>query len=301
MMMHMVLQNYCGNCGKRLSLNEEYCKGCGARTAFVDAGDDYMFTLPIYDIGFFDLDIDFSPYIESTRKDLKYEVCSCGYLNLKENDYCYHCGVKRTHSKIRRIFKSQPKPTFSFTIVSCECGHVNSKENLFCEMCGKKLVEDEETPLKDLYSNFEFECDYPIFCFCGQENDEFSQFCSNCGFPLDNFEKTDGNIQKLCFCSTLNDVTADFCVDCGIDLKNENKALICVCGTKNPISAKFCSSCDRQLNPKRFVKSKLVCSCGKIVDYDVEFCPNCGKNIKKAMNRKIKLSNAGRSIRNVFR
>lgn len=40
MMMHMVLQNYCGNCGKRLSLNEEYCKGCGARTAFVDAGDD---------------------------------------------------------------------------------------------------------------------------------------------------------------------------------------------------------------------------------------------------------------------
>ena len=83
--MHMVLQNYCGNCGKRLSLNEEYCKGCGARTAFVDAGDDYMFTLPIYDIGFFDLDIDFSPYIESTRKDLKYEVCSCGYLNLKEN------------------------------------------------------------------------------------------------------------------------------------------------------------------------------------------------------------------------
>ena len=168
MMMHMVLQNYCGNCGKRLSLNEEYCKGCGARTAFVDAGDDYMFTLPIYDIGFFDLDIDFSPYIESTRKDLKYEVCSCGYLNLKENDYCYHCGVKRTHSKLRRIFKSQPKPTFSFTTVSCECGHVNSKENLFCEMCGKKLVEDEETPLKDLYSNFEFECDYPIFCFFGQ-------------------------------------------------------------------------------------------------------------------------------------
>lgn len=37
MMMHMVLQNYCGNCGKRLSFNEEYCKGCGARTAFVDA------------------------------------------------------------------------------------------------------------------------------------------------------------------------------------------------------------------------------------------------------------------------
>ena len=173
MMMCMGLQNYCGNCGKRLSLNEEYCRNCGARTAFTDNEDDYMFTLPIYDIGFFDLDIDFSPYIESTRKDFKYEICSCGYLNFKENDYCYHCGVKRTHSKLRRIFKSEPKPTFSFTTVTCECGHVNSKENLFCEMCGKKLVEDEETPLRDLYSNFEFECDYPIFCFCGQENDEF--------------------------------------------------------------------------------------------------------------------------------
>lgn len=137
MMMCMGLQNYCGNCGKRLSLNEEYCRNCGARTAFTDNEDDYMFTLPIYDIGFFDLDIDFSPYIESTRKDFKYEICSCGYLNFKENDYCYHCGVKRTHSKLRRIFKSEPKPTFSFTTVTCECGHVNSKENLFCEMCGK--------------------------------------------------------------------------------------------------------------------------------------------------------------------
>lgn len=131
MMMHMVLQNYCGNCGKRLSLNEEYCKGCGARTAFVDAGDDYMFTLPIYDIGFFDLDIDFSPYIESTRKDLKYEVCSCGYLNLKENDYCYHCGVKRTHSKLRRIFKSQPKLHFHLQPLAVNAGMLILKKTCF--------------------------------------------------------------------------------------------------------------------------------------------------------------------------
>lgn len=36
-------------------------------------------------------------------------------------------------------------------------------------MCGKKLVEDEETPLRDLYSNFEFECDYPIFVFADRK------------------------------------------------------------------------------------------------------------------------------------
>lgn len=42
MMMCMGLQNYCGNCGKRLSLNEEYCRNCGARTAFTDNEDDYM-------------------------------------------------------------------------------------------------------------------------------------------------------------------------------------------------------------------------------------------------------------------
>ena len=300
-MISMVLQNYCSNCGKRLSLNEEYCKNCGIKTVFRDTGDNYIFEFPIYDIGFFDLDIDFSPYIESTKKDFKYEICSCGYLNLKENDYCYHCGIKRNHSKLKRIFKPEPKPTFSFATVFCECGHINSNENLFCEMCGKKLVEDEQNSLDDFYINFDFDFDYPTFCFCGQENDEESQFCSNCGFPLDKFENTDGRIQKLCFCFTLNDMASDFCVDCGTDLREENKALICVCGTKNSLSSKFCRSCHRQLNPKRFIKSKLVCSCGKIMDYSAEFCPNCGKNIKKAINRKIKLSNAGKSIKSIFR
>ena len=297
----MFSQNYCGSCGKRLSHNDEFCPNCGAKTVFKDTGEDCVFIPPIHNIGFFDLDVDFSPYIESTRDDFKYEICACGYLNLKENDYCYHCGVKRTHSKLRRIFKPESKPTFSFTTVTCECGHINDKENLFCEMCVKKLLEEEGSPLKDLYSNFEFEFDYPIFCFCGQENDDSSQFCSNCGFPLDKFENTNGEIQKLCFCSTLNNITSDFCIDCGINLQSENKALICVCGTINPLSAKFCSSCDRELNPKRFVKSKLVCSCGKIMDYGVEFCPNCGKNIEKVINRKIILSNAGKSIRGIFR
>lgn len=301
MMINMSLQNYCGNCGKRLAHNEEYCHSCGVKTLFVDTGEDYIFAPPIYDIGFFDLDIDFSPYIESTRKDFKYEICSCGYLNLKENEYCYHCGVKRTHSKLRRLFKPEPKPMFSITTVSCECGHINDKENLFCEMCGKKLIEDNQSSVEDFYSNFDFEFDYPIFCFCGQENDDSSQFCSDCGFPLDRFENTNGSIQKLCLCSTLNDIMADFCVDCGISLRSENKALICVCGTMNPLSAKFCSNCDRELNPNRFVKSKLVCSCGKIIDYGVEFCPNCGRNIKKDINRKIKLSNAEKSIKSIFR
>lgn len=84
MMMCMGLQNYCGNCGKRLSLNEEYCRNCGARTAFTDNEDDYMFTLPIYDIGFFDLDIDFSPYIESTSipRNLRFFFIFASYFSL---------------------------------------------------------------------------------------------------------------------------------------------------------------------------------------------------------------------------
>lgn len=296
----MVWENYCGNCGKRLSPNEKYCTNCHSKTVFQD-DDEYIFTLPIYDIGFFDFNIDFSPYIKSTREDLKYEICSCGYLNSKENDYCYHCGIKRTRSKLRKIiFKHESKRKFSFSTIVCECGHVNSKENLFCEMCGKKFVEDE-TPLEDDYGNFTFEFDYPIFCFCGQENEDLSHFCSNCGFPLDNFENTGGELQKLCLCSTLNNITSDYCVDCGSDLRIENKALICVCGTKNPLSAKFCSNCDRELNPKRFVKSKLVCSCGKIIDYNADFCPNCGKNIKKAIKSKIKFSKGSKWLNNVFK
>ena len=69
--------NYCPNCGKRLKPNEEFCSGCGAETIFQNNEDNYFFTPPIHNIGFFDLKIDFSPYI-NCNADFKYDVCACG-------------------------------------------------------------------------------------------------------------------------------------------------------------------------------------------------------------------------------
>ena len=45
------------------------------KTKYKPNEDNYVFTPPIYCIGFFDLGIDFSPYIES-GDDFKYDVCS---------------------------------------------------------------------------------------------------------------------------------------------------------------------------------------------------------------------------------
>lgn len=296
----MVLQNYCGKCGKRLMPNEDHCSGCGAKTAFKKSDEKYIFTFPIYNIGFFDLDIDFSPFINSSRKNFKYDICSCGFINSKENEYCYNCGTKRIRTKILSIFKPKNTAIFSMSNVVCsECGEINLKSSTFCEKCGNKLIEDK-TPVQDFHSNFEFEYEFPVFCVCGEENDDLSQYCKNCGFPLDNFGKQD-DLQKVCHCSTLNPITADFCVGCGDSLEHASKVLICVCGTKNPVTSKFCSSCERQLNPQRFVKSKLVCSCGKVMDYDTEFCPNCGKNIKKIINRKNKVRGAVEFIEGIFK
>ena len=101
----MILEKYCKNCGKRLVPNEQYCSGCGSQTFFDNEIEDYVFTVPIYDIGFFNLGIDFSPYIESNGEDFKYEICSCGYLNEKDNEYCYMCGSKRHKSKLSKFFK----------------------------------------------------------------------------------------------------------------------------------------------------------------------------------------------------
>jgi len=95
----MVLENYCKHCGHRLHPDEPYCKECGRKTQYLPTKDNYILDIPIYDIGFFDFDIDFSPYINSSKEDFKYEICSCGYLNDVNNEYCYMCGAKRNHSK----------------------------------------------------------------------------------------------------------------------------------------------------------------------------------------------------------
>ena len=58
----MVLENYCKRCGHRILPTDPYCTGCGCKTGY-DATDDVgVFTLPIYNIGFFNFDIDFSQF-----------------------------------------------------------------------------------------------------------------------------------------------------------------------------------------------------------------------------------------------
>jgi hypothetical protein len=206
----MVLENYCKHCGHRLHPDEPYCKECGRKTQYLPTKDNYILDIPVYDIGFFDFDIDFSPYITSSKEDFKYEICSCGYLNDVNNEYCYMCGAKRNHSKFERILKNSSKPQFSIDNVLCDCGAINSRENIFCEMCGKQL-KDNGPVKEDNYSNFNLEFTDSVFCFCGEENDKFSQFCRNCGLPLFNYGKQ-GDVHILCTCSTINEITSDYCI-----------------------------------------------------------------------------------------
>ena len=294
--------NYCPNCGKRLKPNEEFCSGCGAETIFQNNEDNYFFTPPIHNIGFFDLKIDFSPYI-NCNADFKYDVCVCGYINNIDNEFCPHCGVKRIDKGLSRLIKKFVKPKFNIddievnTDIICECGAVNSGDSEFCDMCGRSLHEETETD--DAHANFNIEYKNPIFCVCGEENSEDSQYCQGCGIPLNGYNNID-EIKILCTCSVLNDATSDFCVECGNKLNMEISEIICVCGTRNPLNAKFCSSCQKRLNPERIIKSKIVCSCGKIMDFNSEFCPNCGKNIKKVIKRKKTFSKTIKSVRNVW-
>ena len=160
----MVLGNYCRNCGHRILPNEPLCPHCGFETGFHSNADNNILIPPIYDIGFFNLDIDFSPYIESKRSDFKYEICSCGYINEVNNEYCYMCGTKRVESRFSKILKNKSKPQFTMGNILCDCGTLNSKDNVYCEMCGKQLREDSN-PSQDNYSNFNFEFEDPIFCF----------------------------------------------------------------------------------------------------------------------------------------
>lgn len=288
--------NYCKVCGHRILPNEPFCTGCGHKTGRDSKNVEHVLTPPIYNIGFFNLDIDFSPYIDS-KNDCEYEICSCGYINNKSNEFCYMCGSKRSQSKLSKIL-GKPKPEFSVDNVLCECGAVNSKENVYCEMCGKQL-KDDSSPPKDNYSNFNLEFKNSVFCFCGEENEKFSKFCKNCGLPLINYGYLN-DFAVLCTCSTLNEITSDFCIECGTNLKKQDTKIVCVCGHHNSVNLKFCEECDRPLNPQRNVKTRIVCSCGEILDWNSEFCHNCGKNIKmrfvqKSINKEVN------SLKNMFR
>lgn len=289
----MVLENYCSKCGHRVLPNEPYCIGCGAKTGYHPTGIVNVLEPPIHNIGFFNLDIDFSPYIESKRDDFKYDICSCGYINDVDNEYCYMCGKKRVASKLSKIFKGKSDSKFAIDNVICQCGYLNSKDSVFCEMCGRQLGVDV-IPNNENYSNFNLEFRNSIFCFCGEENEKFSQFCKNCGLPLANYGQR-GVISILCTCSKINDATSDFCTECGVSLNIENSIISCICGELNSNHSKFCKNCDRPLNPQRTIKTRIICSCGEILSWDSEFCHNCGRNIKRDINRR-KSINSNESI-----
>ena len=289
----MLKENYCRICGSRILPNEPICKHCGCKTKYKSNEDNYVFTPPVHGIGFFDLDIDFSPYIEN-GSDFKYDVCSCGYLNAIGDEFCYMCGAKKSKSKISKLIKNNKKSPFLDNIL-CECGNINSKDNVYCEFCGTELKKSQIKTFNN-YSNFELEFDNPVFCFCGEENDSDSQFCRNCGSPLINYGEMD-NMSILCTCSQINNISSDYCIECGINLKNQDSKIICACGHINSKSLKFCEECERPLNPQRVVKTKIICSCGEILDFNSEFCHNCGINIK----RKKLLSTSVKNIKNIFR
>ncbi|MDO5815203.1 MAG: zinc ribbon domain-containing protein [Methanobrevibacter sp.] len=296
-MIKMTLENYCRICGHRILPNEPYCTGCGHKTKYDAKDQDYVFTPPIHNIGFFNFEIDFSPFIES-KNNFKYDICACGYLNDINNEYCYMCGTKRSQSRFSKIFRGNTKPKFSMDNVLCECGTLNPKENVYCEMCGKQL-KDDEIPLGN-YSNFNLEFTDSVFCFCGEENEKFSIFCRKCGLPLKSYGNL-GQMAILCTCSALNEVTSDFCIECGNNLKRQDTKIICICGHKNPKHLKFCESCERPLNPQRNVKTRIVCSCGEILTWDSEYCPNCGKNVKRRIIHKNSINNTVKTLKGMFR
>ena len=295
----MVSQNFCRTCGHKILRNEPFCPNCGDKTVYPKSDGLVIFSPPIHDIGFFDFSIDFSPYIESKRKDFKYEICSCGYLNEVDNEYCYMCGAKRASTRLFGLLKNKSKPKFEVGNILCECGYVSPKENIFCEMCGKQLRPSPDETF-DNYSNFNLEFEDPIFCFCGEENEKFSLFCKNCGLPLKNYGASSG-VSILCTCSTINDITSDYCIECGSNLKNENSIFICICGHKNKGGAKFCEVCERPLNPQRVIKSKLICSCGEILDWNTDFCHNCGKNIRRTIIAKTSINKTVKNIKSILR
>lgn len=306
----MVLKNYCVECGQRLHIGELRCPKCNTPTGAKKIDNLSIFIPPIHNIGFFNFNIDFSPFIQINRDNFEFMICSCGFLNKTSHRHCFNCGSNLKDNKLRDlnfnnishknetvlcscgtvnnkedIFcsgcgKSLVNDTFlSKGFVRCRCGAINSSENSYCEICGMRLSDDEKVLEEDLQSNFNIKFENSKFCFCGEENHEDDVYCRNCGSPLLTIENLSGNLEILCVCSSLNDSNNKYCMYCGRQLDKENKAQICICGTKNSLNVKVCQECGRPLNPHRIIKSRIVCTCGTILDFDSEFCPNCGKKI----------------------
>lgn len=325
----MVLRNYCVECGSRIHLGEDTCSSCGAETGLKKYDNPAIFTPPLYDVGFFNFDIDFSPFIKRQGVNFNYKLCSCGFLNETSNKHCFNCGENLKKSKfdklrIKRKAKKKIKTIrcecgalndegsyycyncgrnlssgspYSNSVIKCKCGAINSSENLYCEICGMRLSDDERIVEEDLKSNFNLKYRDSVFCFCGEENRMGDAYCNSCGAPLLNMGTASRRVQILCVCSTLNSSNDMFCINCGKELNREQQSLICICGTKNPLNVKVCQKCGRPLNPHRIIKSKIVCTCGAILDYNSDYCLNCGKSIK--LNRNVdKVSNF---IKDIFK
>lgn len=270
----MTLQNFCIECGQRIYPNQGKCPNCNTKTKYVESNNEYFIDIPIYTVGFFNFSIDFSPIIKNYRTDYDYSICSCGYINHKNNEFCYNCG-KKINGKLSKFFK-QPYKLKS------------SAKTIFCDSCMEQLLDGIkkfmfELNNKDL-SNFNHIYFDSNYCFCGAENNPKSEFCYICNAPLKKIEKSD-NYRVYCSCGTINNAENNICINCSSDLLEPNKHLICVCGTINEENAKLCSNCNRVLSKDRNIPTKLICKCGAILDYETHYCPFCGNSIGKYIDR----------------
>lgn len=286
----MTCQHYCVACGMKLSLNDAVCPNCGEATLFSPIDGEVVFNPPIHNIGFFDFDIDFSPYINRPKVNTNFYICSnCGYLNGNDNDFCFACGEKRNKRGFRKIFNRLSRETPRIGSITCRtCGEINSSENNFCEFCGESLgeVSEEKNEENEFYSNFASSYDHPIFCFCGQENDIDSQYCIRCGFPLHRSRYEPDNFKVLCTCGSISDIYSERCGECGTSLDHENEINICSCGMQNSPDAKYCISCRKPLNPERTIRTRYICTCGAFLDYSAAFCENCGRKVSASIKNK---------------
>lgn len=301
----MVLQNFCTECGKRIYPNQSKCSNCGAITVYKDNDKEYIIDLPVYDVGFFNTQIDFSFAIKSYRKEYKYVICKCGYINAVDNNFCSVCGNK-LKGKLSKIINVGPTLPKSPNKIICDnCNTENLIGSKFCENCGHQLIEERNTlnpKIKDdgKLDNLKFNYADSVFCYCGAENGPDDKFCGNCGLPLEKIDSSK-DYKIYCSCGKINDAKNEYCENCGQNLSYPHKNLVCVCGTINPVGCELCSNCNRLLTEDRYTTTKLICKCGAILDYQTSFCPFCGSKIAKDINKIRSLSKHIYKIKSIFR